>query len=350
LDYIVVEPEEDCGEKRSFKYPFYASEIFNCEIGEIIDLFFDTENEQKEGEGKLSEEVTKSTLDEEKFSELKEFENGELAEKIEISIENRENSDLDNEIEETLENNNKELIEELEHACDKNHIKCDLLKKLFSFLNTEKELNYVLAGYFSKVILIIIEKKKYKLLSYLFTYKEHIDNFIKHCYNKSTSDIVYKIISNEDKFTTGVSSDSFALEKQAVLDKLIENIETKDSELSINSSTVLSNLIESRQYLDYFLNSKVIKKLFQIAVKHNPITLRSSLTIIVGLVKAKLSNSGSSLRSEVFRFLAFEGKFIFNSKEPKVEEEMDITTLIKESAVHLSNLKEHLEGGVKVSD
>ena len=351
MDYIIVEPGEDGDEKRAYKYPFYASEVFNCEIGEIIDLFFIRGEIQKEGGDKFSEEGTKSTLDEEKFSELKDFENNGITEKIEISVESKDNSSLGNEIEENLETNNKELIEELEHVCDKNYIKYDLLKKLFSFLNTDKELNYVLAGYFLKVMLIIIEKRKCDLLSYLFACKEHIDNFIKHCYNKSISEILYKLISSEDKFTTGVSSESFALEKQEILDKLIENIGVKNDEMVNNSSVVLSNLINSRQYLSYFLSSKVINKLFQIATDNNPITLRASLTIINALIKAKLNNNSPSLKPSVFRFMPFdhifEGKIVNNNKESKTEE-MDITVLTKESAAHIPKLKEYLERGMTV--
>lgn len=40
VDYITVMPEKD-EQKRGHKYPFIAGEIFNCEINQILDKFFE---------------------------------------------------------------------------------------------------------------------------------------------------------------------------------------------------------------------------------------------------------------------------------------------------------------------
>jgi hypothetical protein len=41
IDYITVMPKEDAGHNRGHKYPFMAGEIFNCEINQILDKFFE---------------------------------------------------------------------------------------------------------------------------------------------------------------------------------------------------------------------------------------------------------------------------------------------------------------------
>mgnify|MGYP006893267297 CR=1 len=41
IDYITVMPTEADGHDRGHKYPFIAGEIFNCEINQILDKFFE---------------------------------------------------------------------------------------------------------------------------------------------------------------------------------------------------------------------------------------------------------------------------------------------------------------------
>lgn len=41
IDYITVMPKEDSGYARGRKYPYITGEIFNCEINQILDKFFE---------------------------------------------------------------------------------------------------------------------------------------------------------------------------------------------------------------------------------------------------------------------------------------------------------------------
>ena len=41
IDYITVMPNAEDGHDRGHKYPFIAGEIFNCEINQILDKFFE---------------------------------------------------------------------------------------------------------------------------------------------------------------------------------------------------------------------------------------------------------------------------------------------------------------------
>ena len=68
IDYITVMPTEQDSHDRGHKYPFIAGEIFNCEINQILDKFFEApvktppepvEDETKEAEDKKSDEGAK---------------------------------------------------------------------------------------------------------------------------------------------------------------------------------------------------------------------------------------------------------------------------------------------------
>ena len=41
IDYITVMPKEDAGYARGRKYPYITGEIFNCEITQMMDKFFE---------------------------------------------------------------------------------------------------------------------------------------------------------------------------------------------------------------------------------------------------------------------------------------------------------------------
>lgn len=41
IDFITVMPDKEDGHNRGRKYPFITGEIFNCEINQILDKFFE---------------------------------------------------------------------------------------------------------------------------------------------------------------------------------------------------------------------------------------------------------------------------------------------------------------------
>jgi len=182
-----------------------------------------------------------------------------------------------------------------------------LLEKLLSFLNKEDDANPTLAGYFSKVMQIIIEKRKLDLLKYIFRYKEHATNIIKHSYNKSISDVLNKILSNEDKFITGTTGEEFSTEKQELLRAMIKKMEPKNSgDDIINNCSILCTLIDSKQYLDYLLSEEVIESIFKLSTSGNPMSLRAGLTLIIVAIRTKL-NSDNTTATDTFGFSTSSG-------------------------------------------
>jgi len=48
IDYITVEPREDVSHARGHKYPFLSGEIFNCELSQILEKFFEAPEVDKD--------------------------------------------------------------------------------------------------------------------------------------------------------------------------------------------------------------------------------------------------------------------------------------------------------------
>jgi len=73
-----------------------------------------------------------------------------------------------------------------------------LLDKLFLFIRSKEDddLNPVLSGYFSKIVRILITKRQKQIVPYLFdTFSDVIDCLLRHSYQKSISEVLYKILT-----------------------------------------------------------------------------------------------------------------------------------------------------------
>ena len=76
----------------------------------------------------------------------------------------------------------------------------EILDYFLSFVLTDAELNYVLCGYFSSLMTILLNKCYFKIINYLFfKRKDVLMKFIYHSYRKSIAETLYKIINYEDK-------------------------------------------------------------------------------------------------------------------------------------------------------
>lgn len=71
-----------------------------------------------------------------------------------------------------------------------------LFERLLSFIEQDGELNSVLAGYFSKLFLILVQSKQKEVYSYVYAHPQVFENLVKHLYSKSISEILQKLLAN----------------------------------------------------------------------------------------------------------------------------------------------------------
>jgi hypothetical protein len=79
----------------------------------------------------------------------------------------------------------------------------ELLEKLLSFLDTDEPLNLVLAGYFSKIFLILLNNKAKDTYQYVYKHHEVLEKLIKHIYSKSISELLVKILNVSEIVSDG---------------------------------------------------------------------------------------------------------------------------------------------------
>lgn len=75
-----------------------------------------------------------------------------------------------------------------------------LLDRLFKFIRTdETPLNPVLAGYFCKLLILLINRKQKQIIPYIFGQDSDVlDCLLKHLYQKSVAEILNKLMNIVD--------------------------------------------------------------------------------------------------------------------------------------------------------
>ena len=213
------------------------------------------EGEKKEEEGKANIEGTKDGEKKEEIDiankevikegkkegeeEKKEEERKEEEKKVnecETKDENKNGEKNEKEGKNGEENSQKEKSKE-------NHM--ELLDHLFSFLPEKEEegkrLNYVLCGYFSSIISNLLSINPTELLKYVYTVRSDIlYKMVNHCYRKSISDTLSRILHFENYFQSEDSLDkdtrnNMEEKRKEILSKIFQKIDINKDNEDLNS-------------------------------------------------------------------------------------------------------------------
>ena len=155
------------------------------------------EEEQKENKEEPKKEEAQK--EEPKKEEVKEEQNKD---------EEKKNEEKDGEEEKKEDEENKEDGEENREDDDDNKSepestenRMELLDYFFKFLeeDEDKKLNYVLCGYFSSLVINLLTVNPEAFLKYVYTErKDVLDKMVTHCYRKSISDTLSKLLHFEN--------------------------------------------------------------------------------------------------------------------------------------------------------
>jgi serine/threonine-protein phosphatase 6 regulatory subunit 3 len=88
--------------------------------------------------------------------------------------------------------------------------KYHLFERLLNFLDCKGDLNPVLAGYFAKLMLILISNKSAEVYRYVFTNPHLLDKFVQHLGSKSVSEVLQKLLNVSESLSgdeEGATSD-----------------------------------------------------------------------------------------------------------------------------------------------
>ena len=233
IDYTTKIPKED-NQKIGYKFPFNASEILCSNNMNILNKFFESKKEKKKNINPDDDDLVNLN-------------------NIDVNIPEKKN-----------EGNEEILI------------------YLFDFLNSESsEINYVLIGYFNKIVYNILQNSSKELLNFLFNkHNELFDGLLKHLNRRAIGQLIkHFLIYNEDDVIN-------LNEKRNILtEKIIEELnQTNEEEKYFCICETLIDCLSNQNFFNsLMLNQKLVDLLFSIIYKNldNERNLKCLLNLMI---------------------------------------------------------------------
>ena len=260
IDYSTKMPLSD-NHNIGYKYPFNATEIL-CSENEnfqnkflISKPFSSKENQIKNFKEKINKakKIKKGGFIFQMFEIINKVNNNNLEINEELEIENIPEEEMIKY--ESKENKGQKVIYEN-------------VDYLLNFLKESEDVkkNYVLVGYFYKILNSLININKNKIIQYLYDFpkKDEFDIlniFVQNMNRKSICDIVRKLLTFEDDF-----SDKFEDKKIFLFEKILDELnigEDKDKYECICDSLYL--VMDNAKFFDLFMTKKnLLQKIYDI--------------------------------------------------------------------------------------
>jgi hypothetical protein len=179
--------------------------------------------------------------------------------------------------------------------------KYDLLDYLTRFIDTDNELNDVLAGYFARLCNILIQKKSDEIVKYFFTKEHLLYKFAYHSYSKSLTDTVIKILDiNTEK--SGIDANEVKRVRREFIHKLLERLNDDKSEVcyeySLNIFQIFNELTFKRSFYEILIEDAVLDKLEVILKKESPECSTNASIRILNVLVSHLRDHLSMLQPQ----------------------------------------------------
>ena len=278
IDYSTKMPSSN-DHKIGYKYPFNATEI----------LCSENTNFQK----KLMSEKPIEQKDEIDIVNKIQKRGGFLAKLFE-AINHIENNDEDSESYDEEENDEIEIEENKENKSGK--VIYENVDYLLGFLNESEETkeNYVLVGYFYKILSNLINVHSIKIVQYLFDYpkKNELDIlrlFVKHMNRKSMCNIIQRLLLFDEDLTPDLED-----KKIILLEKIFKELdETTDKNKYEFICDSLSSTMGNKQFFVLIMkNPHLLEILYNILInsKQNAKKLNSIIKLLTKINDNILQN------------------------------------------------------------
>jgi len=268
IDYCIKMPENDEYEK-GHKYPYYSCELLcsmnglnidkllkmpNNDLEKKEEINVDPEENENKEEEKEKEKIENNNMNSDKDNveatkKMNNNEKDENSEKMEIfedkdNVKEEETKKLEEEKMEIEEEENeidsKTLKEKHEDITNISLVN-SILDHLFSFLKEKSSLdNYVLMGYFNKIVNYLIKTKTKIILDYILINRENTLNLLlSHINRYSIANIIINLLNALSEDNTPEANDKYVL----IVNKLIDQLNIKENDY--NSIDIICELMIS---------------------------------------------------------------------------------------------------------
>jgi len=159
-----------------------------------------------------------------------------------------------------------------ENSEDEQVSKYMLLDRLFKFLEAEEDdepVNPVLAGYFSKVVQLLVNRKQKQIVPYIIADENKvIEKLLRHVYSRSVAEVIHRLLHIVESNFEDDLSVKIAEKKQAIMTALIEKLKSdREDETGMNATFILQDLMESKSFFQILTKKQNMQKLFETAFR-----------------------------------------------------------------------------------
>jgi len=283
LDFIIKMPPDPNDKNRGYKYPFLACEIFEKDIATIINAVIT--GSMPKGRESVNTTVSQKTRDSTDDYEIILSENKSPRR----SDYKEEYKNRDDYLEDAGENRNSTRRS---RASNNSKSAGTILEYLFSFLDSNEELNPVLSGYFNKVVESLFRRNPEKMIEFVYDNEGIMANLTKHIGNRSISDLLGLFICYE--------SFHYEDEKPLYLTLKLEEIEnlvgilteSEDIDSSTNAAHVLCEVISKNDVIVdgkeigvKLVSDKVLSQIFNTLRKRDNFLVLNACNVLYFIVE-----------------------------------------------------------------
>ena len=143
-----------------------------------------------------------------------------------------------------------------------------------------------MAGYFSKVVQLLINRKQKQIVPYIVADENKvIENMLLHVYSRSVSEVIHRFLHiPESNFDDDISA-KIAEKKQLIMSQLIEKLACKnEDETSMNAAFVLQDIMEQKSFFQILTRRQNLQRMYDIAFNKDDCSDAESAWTTQGLI------------------------------------------------------------------
>ncbi|KAL4467665.1 hypothetical protein ABPG74_013000 [Tetrahymena malaccensis] len=309
VEYVSVESSDISDVDRCFKFPLVSSDIFDCTPACIMTQFFVESKDESSNQSRTKNKANCQSVKPNSGDQDDDCCDGDTSHN-EISVADAQDKDKENDQQKIASASQIEIEhkDEKEESAKKSSKKqkvfsWPVMNKLFQFLEPLTCINEVLAGYWSKVVLSLIQMKPQEMIEYILTSQGVLDGLFRHINNQSIASVVQTLLileSNKFSSQTQEFLKDFTDIKVKAIGEFIDKFGEYCSEEIQNLALIFTEIIskyyliqDGKEMLEYLCSEESVEKIFKFMIHGSDGAKNGACQIIQALAQYYAFNANS---------------------------------------------------------
>ncbi|KAL4475412.1 hypothetical protein ABPG72_022047 [Tetrahymena utriculariae] len=310
VEYVSVESSDISDVDRCFKFPLVSSDIFDCTPACIMTQFFVESKDEAFNQARTKNKANCQSVKPNSGDQDDDCCDGDTSHN-EISVADAQDKDKENDQQQKVASatqieseNQDEKGESVKKSSKKQKVfSWPVMNKLFQFLEPLTCINEVLAGYWSKVVLSLVQMKPQEMMQYILTSQGVLDGLFRHINNQSIASVVQTLLileSNKFSSQTQEFLKDFTDIKVKAIGEFINKFGEYCSEEIQNLALIFTEIIskyyliqDGKEMLEYLCSEESVEKIFKFMIHGSDGAKNGACQIIQALAQYYAFNANS---------------------------------------------------------